>query len=261
MIAGVNLLPSPNLAERARAAGVHLFLSLTIAGLAALLVFWLWYPYPYREISGGRELFLIVVAVDVVLGPLVTFAIFDRRKSRAHLRADLAVVVLIQLAALAYGLWTVFVARPVHLVFEFDRFRVVHAIDVPAELMDKKPPGLQAMPWTGPTLLSVRPFKNAAEKFDATMAAFAGADLAARPDLWQDYRSAVPDVLQVAKPIQQLKERFPQRVPDIDAVVRSTGADPKTLVYVPMVGRKTFWTVLVRPGSGEVAGFLELDSF
>src|SRR3954447_23361508 len=120
--------------ERLRASGLHLGISLCIAVTAALLVFAAWYPYPYREISGGRELFLLVTTVDVILGPLITFAIFNRSKPRRELVLDLSVVACIQLAALGYGLWTVAVARPVHLVFEVDRLRVVHAIDIPDEL-------------------------------------------------------------------------------------------------------------------------------
>src|SRR6478609_8700249 len=99
---------------RFKASAIHLGISLAIAVLAAMLVFGIWYPYPYRELSGGRELFLLLVSVDVILGPLITLAIFNRAKPRKELRRDLAVVGLIQLAALGYGLWTVFVARPVH---------------------------------------------------------------------------------------------------------------------------------------------------
>jgi len=116
---------------RLKAAAVHLCISLLVAGCAAWLVFGVWYPYPYREISGGRELFMLVVTVDVMLGPLITFIVFDRRKPRRELGRDLALVGLIQLAGLGYGLWTVHAARPVHLVFEIDRFRVIHAVDVP----------------------------------------------------------------------------------------------------------------------------------
>ena len=43
--------------DKLRAAGIHLGLSLLVAALAAALVFGVWYPYPYREISGGRALF------------------------------------------------------------------------------------------------------------------------------------------------------------------------------------------------------------
>ena len=100
--------------DRLKASSIHLGISLAIALLAALLVFGLWYPYPYREISGGRELFLILVAVDVILGPLMTLTIFNRSKPWPELRRDLAIVVLIQLAALVYlpmigrkSFWTV----------------------------------------------------------------------------------------------------------------------------------------------------------
>ena len=40
---------------RLKAAALHLGISLLIAGCAAWLVFGVWYPYPYREISGESE--------------------------------------------------------------------------------------------------------------------------------------------------------------------------------------------------------------
>lgn len=250
-----------NWPERLRAAGIHFGLSATIAALAALLVFALWYPYPYREISGGRELFLLVVGVDIVLGPLVTLAIFDRRKSRRALTIDLGFVALVQVAALAYGLWTVAVARPVHLVFEFDRFRVVHAIDVPAEMLGKAGPGIRPLPWSGPTLLAVRPLKDASEKFEATVAALGGAELAARPDLWQSYAAARARVLQAARPASELKRRFPARAVEIDAVLISAGRTEASTAYLPMVGRKNFWTAFIDPASADVVAFMPLDPF
>ena len=100
--------------NRLRASVIHLAISLAIASLAALLVFGWWYPHPYRDLSGGRELFTLVVAVDVVLGPLITLVIFNPAKTRRHLVMDFTVIGLLQVAALAYGLWTVFVARPVN---------------------------------------------------------------------------------------------------------------------------------------------------
>ena len=151
-------------AARLKAASIHAGLSLLVAAGAAALVFWVWYPYPYREISGGRELFTLVVAVDVVLGPLLTFSIFNRSKPRRELRRDLAVVVMLQLAGLAYGLHAVALARPVHLAWELDRMRVIHAVDVPQELLEHAPDGLKSLPWTGPTPVAVRPFRSTARK-------------------------------------------------------------------------------------------------
>lgn len=247
--------------DRFKASGIHFGISLVIALLAAALVFGLWYPYPYREISGGRELFFIVVTVDVILGPLITLTVFNRTKPRRELIRDLAVVALLQLSALGYGLWTVFVARPVHLVFEYDRFRVVHAVDVPSELLPLAPRDVNALPLIGPTLLSLRPFKDGKEKMDATLAALEGLSLSARPDLWQPYAAAKGEIWQVAKPVTELKARFTSQAAAIDAAVARSGRKPEELAYLPMVGRKSFWTVLIDPITAEVLGFMPLDSF
>jgi len=247
--------------DRLKASALHLGLSLCIAALAALLVFGVWYPYPYREISGGRELFLLVVAVDVILGPLVTFAVFSRTKPRTELLRDLAVVAALQLAALGYGLWTVMIARPVHMVFEYDRFRVVHAIDVVPELLPQAPSDLVSMPLTGPTLLSLRPFRDDKEKMDATLAALQGADLGARPDLWQTYAKGVPDILKEAKPVSVLLARFPAQGDAIGRVLADAGRNIDGVVYLPMIGRNQFWTVFLDATTAQVVATMPLDSF
>lgn len=247
--------------DRVKASAIHLGLSLTVAALAALLVFGIWYPYPYREISGGRELFLLVVAVDVVLGPLVTLAIFNRKKPRAVLHRDLGVVAALQIAALAYGLWTVYVARPVHLVFEVDRFRAVHAIEVPLDMVSKAPANVNAMPITGPSLLSLRPFKDAKEKSDVMMAELEGLPLAARPDFWQPYPAGVLGVLKAAQPAADLKGRFAVRAAEIDSAVAATGRPVQALAYLPLVSRSLTWTVLLDAQTADVVGYLALDPF
>ncbi|MEO7887095.1 MAG: TfpX/TfpZ family type IV pilin accessory protein [Polaromonas sp.] len=251
------------LKSRVLAAAIHLGASLVVALLAAALVFEVWYPYPYREISGGRELFLLLVAVDVVMGPLLTLAVFDRRKSGKVLRRDLTVIGLLQMAALAYGLWTMMLARPVHLVFELDRFRVVHAVDVPTESLGQAPAEFRRLPLAGPTLLSVREFKDSKESFDATMAAVQGLALSAQPQLWQNYQKAQAQVIRVSRPLAELKTRFPGRVTDIDAALKSDlPSHPAEVIgYVPMVGRQTFWTAFIDTKTAEVVAFVPIDSF
>lgn len=250
-----------NWRSRLRASGIHLSISLAIALLAALLVFLVWYPYPYREISGGRDLFFILVSVDVVLGPLITLTIFNVAKPRRQLVRDLSIIGLIQLSALGYGLWTVFEARPVHMVFEFSRFRVVHAVDVPPDLLDRAPARLQSLPLFGPTLIAVRPFKDAQESFDATMAALEGMQLSFRPDLWQPYDDARTRVLLAAKPAATLAQRFPDNAALIEEAIAQTGKPEASLLSLPLVGRDIFWTVLLDASTADVVGFIPLDSF
>ena len=249
-----------NWRDRFRAFGIHFLISLCLAAIAALLVFFVWYPFPYREVSGGRELFLILVSVDVILGPLLTFSIFDRRKSRRALAFDFSVIGLAQLAALSYGLWTVFVARPVHMVFEYDRFRVVHAIEVPENLLTKTPAEIVALPITGPTMLSIRVAKGN-EIVDVTLAELNGTPASARPDFWQPYESARSSVLQHAKPASALLTRFPGQAALINHGIESAGRPAEQLLYLPLFGRKEFWTVLIDKDTTQVLFAIPLDPY
>lgn len=248
--------------RRVRAALVHLGLSLVVALCIGLLVFAAWYPYPYRDISGGRELFFLVIAVDVVLGPLLTLAVFNVRKPRAELMRDLAVIAMLQLGGLAYGLWTVQLARPVHLVFEIDRFRVVHRVDIPAELESKAPAGIEVAPLKGPSVLSTRDFHSETEKMELTLAALQGVNLGARPDLWEPYSAGKDRILAASKQVSDLKVRFPQQAALVDEALGQIQRDAATVRYLPMISRKAeAWTVLLDARSAEILGYLPLDSF
>lgn len=243
-------------------AGVfHLFVSIGVALLAAMVVLLIWYPYPYSEISGGRELFFLIVAVDVVMGPLITLIIFNRGKSKSHLAMDFLVVGILQLIALCYGLWAVFIARPVHLVFEYRRMAVVHAIDIDPAQLSQALAELRVLPITGPTLLSLRPFKSSNEQMNSTLQAVGGIAQAAQPSLWQPYDAARADILKETKPVVQLKARFPDQVIAIDHVIAKTGVQESSIGYLPLITRKFFWTVLINTENAQPVGFMPVDSF
>ena len=63
--------------SRLSAAGIHFIESLVIISLLVTIVIMLWYPQPYFSASGGWQGLRIVALVDLVLGPLITFAIFE----------------------------------------------------------------------------------------------------------------------------------------------------------------------------------------
>ena len=250
-----------NWKPRLCAACIHLAISLIVAALAAALVFGLWYPYPYRELSGGRTLFFMMVGIDVVLGPFITLLIFNSKKTRRHLAADLGVVATLQLAALCYGLWTVFEARPVHMVFEFQKMVVVHAADIDPTTLAQAPADLQKLPLSGPTLLSLRPFTSADEGYDSTTMAINGIAQAAQPALWQAYDLAHDAILQHAQTLAQLQARFPEHAQAIEHAVASSKLPAKQLRALPLLSRKKAWTVLLDAQTAQPVGYIDLDSF
>lgn len=249
------------LKPRLQAAGIHLCISLVIAALAAALVFALWYPYPYRDLSGGRELFFMLVSIDVILGPLLTLAVFNLKKPRAELVRDLAIIGLLQLSALTYGLWTVYEARPVHMVFEIDRFRVTHAADIDPALLAKAPPALQVLPITGPTMLAVRPLLGT-EKFSVSVAALNGAQMAFRPDLWQPYDAdAKQRALQAAKPAADLLKKYPAQQSALNQIAADAGLPLSDLRFLPAQARDTVWSAILSAKTGDIIGYLPVDGF
>lgn len=257
------LMPQPQgsgLFSRLRAALVHLCISAGVAGLAALLVFVLWYPTPFREISGGRELFFLVIAVDVVLGPCITFAVFNRRKPLSELRRDLTIVALLQLGGLAYGLHTVYLVRPVFLALEVNRVRVVRVLDLKGIDLKAAPPELQHMPLWGVTPVAARAVRPE-EKNEALQLGLKGRDIGMRPEFWLPRSATGPAYAQAAKPLSELMRRHPRRSEEIQHAAQETGRPAEQLGFLPILARLTNWSALVDLRSGDVVGYVNIDGF
>jgi hypothetical protein len=127
-----SLVPSRTaLYDRLRAAGLHLALSAALAVAVVAFVLLGWYPPPMAGLLGVDAILLIMLGVDVVLGPLFTLLVFDRRKKR--LGWDLATIAALQLLALGYGLHTLHEGRPAFVVLVKDRFEVVSPAELRAE--------------------------------------------------------------------------------------------------------------------------------
>lgn len=103
----------PLLITKLKATAVHLSLSLVVFIYLVYQIYYNWYPQPYFAIDGGWQGIQIIAAVDLVLGPLITFLIFDLSKSRREILFDLSVILIIQLGALFYGIAQVYNQRPV----------------------------------------------------------------------------------------------------------------------------------------------------
>lgn len=258
--------PSPpsfasTLRPRLRASAVHLLLSALVALACAVLVFGLWYPTPFRQISGGDELFLLIVSVDVIVGPLITLAVFDMRKPRKELVRDLAVVAVLQAAALGYGVYTLALARPAVLALESTRLRVVTAVELGASELAQAPEGLRSLSWTSRLAVAARQPSDGDEKLKAIEMALGGKDIGMRPELWlppEDTAQAFKDGL---IPLERLTTRFPKRTVELDEAIAATGRPATELGYLPLLSRRSDWVALVDRKSGAIVGYAPFDGF
>ncbi|MBC3870746.1 TfpX/TfpZ family type IV pilin accessory protein [Undibacterium oligocarboniphilum] len=248
---------------RIKAALIHLLVSALVVSLVAGLVLLLWYPWPYSRMAGGLNLLILVATVDLFLGPMLTLVIFDSRKSRSVLFKDILVIGCVQLAGLLYGTHTVYLARPVALVFEGSRFRVVSAAGVQEKDLSQASPDFRSLSMTGPRLTGTRPFRSQQEKMEAADKALAGVDIGLRPIFWQDYSLSVPQVLSSGKPVELLYQKYPADQELIDERIKATGRPKSQLKFIPLIAREGGgdWLVLIDAISAQPVGFIEKDGF
>lgn len=248
-----------------KASGLHLLASVAVAALAATLVFLFWYPYPYPELAGGRELFLIVVAVDVICGPLLTAVLFNQAKPRAELLRDLGLVALIQFVALGYGLHSVWQARPLFLVMEKDRFKVVAAPDLEDKSalrqLNALPTALRSGFFSGPVTVAIREPIDAKERKTVLFESIQGGrDYALRPEFYLPYEGAnALKSLDWARPLSLFLDKQPAQHNAVMTLATEKRADQSVWKYVPVIARKEWIAIL--NDKGEIEGFLPGDGF
>ena len=255
--------------SRAKAAAQHLLISVLVAALVAGLVFGVWYPSPIRDMVGGRELFMLVMGVDLVVGPLLTFVAFNTQKKFAHLAKDLAVIAALQLIALGFGLNTVMLARPVHINFEIDRLRVVTAADIDPASLKEAPAALQSLPLDGPIqIASVKPAdpKIQLRSIDLSLAGF---DMNQQPFTWAAFDTERQNALwKVATPVTAMQAKWaskPQALAKLNAAVlklaQETGpSEAKEFKVIPILSKRVSWAALIGR-HGNIKAIIDEDMF
>jgi hypothetical protein len=246
--------------EKFIATTIHFLVTLALAGMAAALIFLLWYPDPFHIMIGGTELFLLIVGSDLALGPLMSLVIYNSRKSRRELLLDYAIVGVIQIAALVYGVSIMADARPVYVAFHGDRFEVVLAGDLrEQELKAAKDPRHRQVRWTGPELIGVEVPPEDHE--DALFQSLEGNAEHQRPKFYRPFESQLGLIRQRAKPLAELEKKKPDARPLIEAALHGKQLSRDRLGWLPVSHFRGFWTAIVDLDTGRPVAYFDLDPY
>jgi hypothetical protein len=243
--------------SRWKASGIHLGISATIAAIVVAVMLKLWYPPPYFDAMGGSTLIALIVGCDVVLGPLITLIIF--KSGKKSLKMDLAIIGCIQLAALAYGSYTIFVARPVFTIFVIDRFEVVAANEIErADLAKATDPAFSTLSLSGPRVVGARLPEDMQDRSRVTMEALAGgADIKNLPRLYVPYETVAQEAGRRAKPVSQLVAQNPSVRARVDELLKSRGVREENVGFLPMTARNRSMSVIVEKPSGHIRDIID----
>ena len=243
--------------NRWSAFALHLAVSALIAATVVGLVLVAWYPAPYFAAMGGDTLLRLLIGVGD--GRSVDHA--HRLQARqAAAGADLAIVAGLQVAALAYGTYVMFDARPVYNVFVKDRFETVAANGIDETSQDKAAEAFRSMPLTGPRIVAANLPKDRSEAATIMMASVTGGpDVPNLPHLYTPYGEAAAQVAKASRPLVSLSQKGLESAEAVNTFVAANGNGARSLGDVPVKARNRDFTVVVDRKTGEIVGYLAVN--
>lgn len=229
----------------------HMAVSACIALLVLALVYGLWYPPPLAQAVGVTYIFLMLLAIDVVLGPVLGFLVY--KEAKKSLKFDLTVIILIQITALLFGIYSIAQARPAWLVFNTDRFELVRNNDILEPETSVKHEYTQVA-WTGAQWVAVEVAQNIQQKNEDLFAeALGGISIAQRPERYLELSQVKDQIQQRALQLKEL-EAYNSKI----EVEKTLAKYPKADAWLPLKANAVDMVVLINIKTAKVIKIVNL---
>lgn len=233
---------------RYKAFTVHLLSSIFVLGLIFLLIQQIWYPGKLFTLAAGFDLLKLIVGVDLVIGPLVMLIIFDAKKK--YIKLDVFIVLLFQVAFIAYGCWIMFTARPAYFAFVENQFYLVRANEIDDnDLKLVKDQSFKQLPLSGPMAVGTKEPNDEKIKSDIALSALGGMGIQDLPQYFVPYTQVAQQVILAGKASQELKvdQMTKQRV-----LAYEKNHPGKSVLFLTMVNKHTPLIVAVDAKTAQI---------
>ncbi|WP_395374621.1 hypothetical protein [Marinicella sp. W31] len=111
------------LKDKLKACGTHFFFSAVIVLAFIALVYYIWFTPAFFVALDAFTPLKILILVDVILGPLLTFIVY--KKGKKTLKMDLTVIIVLQIVALGYGAYSTYQGRPILMYLDEKAYSLV----------------------------------------------------------------------------------------------------------------------------------------
>lgn len=229
----------------------HLSISLLIAFLAMVVVFGIWYPSPLAKATGVTSIFLMMLVIDGVVGPIL--GLFVYKEGKKSLKFDLSVIILIQILALSYGVYSIAQGRPAWLVYSVDRFELVRNNDIQQQPSVSIKLEYRHPRWTGPEYVGVLISKNIKQKQNDMFNSVFGLTLAKQPDRYVRFNQVEHDLNKYSQNLEILNQfNNKEELKYILNQYQDANA------FVPLKANAVDMVVLINKEKGEVVKIVDL---
>lgn len=230
----------------------HLTISFLIALLVLGLVFFIWYPSSLATAVGVTKIFLMMLTIDVIVGPVLGLLVY--KEGKKTLKFDLGVIIALQISALCYGLYSIEQGRPAWLVFYADRFELIRKNDLLLENIDQAKKQFQQVSWAKPQFVAIKTITNTQQhQHDIFTEVMGGVSLAQKPERYVDFVQAKSHLQQRAKTLRELNQYN-----DAQQVDRILSKYPQATGFFPLKANAVDMTVLINKDKGEVVKIVDL---
>ena len=230
----------------------HLSISLLIALLAIVLVFCVWYPSPLAAAVGVTHIFLMLIAIDVVIGPLLGLLVY--KEGKKTLKMDLGIIVLIQVLAFGLGFYSIAQGRPVWIVFNQTSFELIRINDIYAENLESVSTKFKTNSWIGPKYVATQPSEDInLRNNDIFTEALGGISLAQRPERYVSLDLQYGKIKNSSTPLIELSKYNDQA-----KVSNILTKYPQASAWLPLKASKRDMVVLINNDSGQVIKIVNL---
>lgn len=227
--------------HKLKASGIHLLLSIVIISFAIGLIVYFWFPDSMIMVSNFKEIALLIICIDLILGPLLTFVIFKPNKK--GLKFDLSAIAVFQVCALTYGLFTLYQSHPVYIAFNVDRFTLVSAIDAKPENAIKDEFKISKL--TSPKLVVAKIPTDRQARNELILGITTGQpDIELRPDLYHSYEDNISTILEKSlDPNIIFKSEIAKG--ELDEFIKKHGKSTENYAFFPLEGpaRDAVWAL------------------
>ena len=231
---------------------LHLSLSLLFILIILIWVFFYWYPSPLAQAVGVTHIFLMMLAIDVIVGPLLGFIVY--KEGKKTLKFDLAVIILIQFAALCYGVYSIGQGRPVWIVYNVDRFELVRNNEIIDQNIQKAKPEYRHPSWFKPQYVAIQLASDIKTRNDDMFTeALGGTSLAQKPERYVALSKVKQQIQQRVQNLNELNQFNDQQ--DVDKILKQY---PDANSWVPLKASAVDMVVLMDKEKAQVVKIVDL---
>lgn len=248
----------------------HFIFSFALIGGLSFFIVTLWYPGIWASEIGGYKLVVMMLLVDLAVGPLCVGLSYKPHKTRKANVFDITVITLCQLIFFGIGAWTISISRPVYIVFDTDRFELIVDQDIdrtklPESGIFSSVPLLKSAQMAVVDVETTVPDEE--ERINVNNDAVFGLDISKFPRYYVPYEGEKIDrVLNLAKGYEQFAKTDEAKKMADDFIKKHnlSEAEFKWLpirYFSPQEQGQLFMTAVIDPKTAEIIDYIVTDPY